>query len=117
MSILDDINGLITGVPAFIGYAASGQKLPYVASRPLLADDLEAAIAGNAIDWDFQFTIYCCAASVAASFNLAMMVMNQLQGQRVGGTTLAVSLGYDGALVEGHYESAVVVQLHQGVLV
>lgn len=117
MSIMNDIVGLITAAPSHIGYPPTGAKLPYALTRPLLADDLEAAVAGNAIDWDFQFTIYCCAASVEASFNLAMLVMQDLQGARVGDTTLATSLGYDGAQVEGHYESAVVVQLHQGVLV
>jgi hypothetical protein len=114
MSIFNDIDALVQSAPSFLGYAPTGQKLPYVVSRPLLTDDLELALAGNALDWDFQFTLYCCAASVEASYNLAMMVIADVHSKRVGGTTLSASMGYNGAQVEGHYESAVVVQLNQG---
>ena len=114
MSIYNDIIVLVTSAPAFVGNAPSGQKMPYVASSVLLIDDLELAINGQAIDWDFQFSLYCAAASVEASYNLAVMVCQDLQGKRVGGTTLSTSVGYNGAPVEGHYESQVTVQLNQG---
>lgn len=114
MSIFNDIDALVVSAPSHIGYAPTGAKVPYVVSRPLLVDDLSLAVNGDAIDWDFQFSLYCCAASVEASYNLAIMVMNDLQGQRVGGTTLTTSMGYIGAQVEGHYESQVTVQLNQG---
>lgn len=114
MSIFTDINGLVTAAPSHMGYAPTGAKLPYVVSRPLITDDLTLALAGNAIDWDLQYSLYCCGASVEASHNLALMVMSELQGQRVGNTTLSTSMGYDSAQVEGHYESQVTVQLNQG---
>lgn len=114
MSIYEDINALITVARAHLGYAPTGAKLPYVVSRPLLIDDLTLALDGSAIDWDLQYSLYCCGASVAASHNLALMVIQELHGQRVGGTTLSTSMGYDGAQVEGHYESQVTVQLNQG---
>lgn len=114
MSIFNDISGLITQVPSHTGEAPTNAELPYVVGRPLIVDDLAVAMAGNAIDWDFQFSLYCCAASVEASFNLALSVIGTLQGQRVGGTTLSASMGYVGARVEGHYESQVTVQLNQG---
>lgn len=114
MSIFNDIDALVVSAPSHVGYAPTGTQLPYVVSRPLLVDDLAVAVNGDAIDWDFQFSLYCCATSVEASFNLALMVMNDLQGQRVGGTTLSTSMGYTGAQVEGHYESQVTVQLNQG---
>jgi hypothetical protein len=114
MSIFNDITNLVTAAPATEGYPITGQALPYVVSRPLAASTLEEAICGDAIDWDFQFTLYCAAASVEASFNLAVLVMAELQGARVGGTTLSTSMGYSGAQVEGHYESQVTVQLNQG---
>jgi hypothetical protein len=118
-SFLGDINVLIEaiGVPVHSGYAPSGVALPYVVSRPLLVDTVtELAINGDAVDWDFNFSVYCCGASVEASFNLALAVIGTLQGARVRGTTLAASMGYNGAEVEGHYESQVTVQLNQGGL-
>lgn len=114
MSIFNDIAALVQAAPSHIGYAPSGARLPYVVSRPLLIDDVATALNGDAIDWDFQFSLYCCAASVEACFNLAVEVIAELQGQRVGGTTLSASMGYSGAQVEGHYESQVTVQLNQG---
>lgn len=114
MSILNEITALITAAPAIEGYPGTGQSPPYVASRPLLADDLELALNGDSLGWDLQFSLYCAAASVEASFNLAIAVMRDLQGKRVGGTTLTTSMGYAGAQVEGHYESQVTVQLNQG---
>lgn len=114
MSIFNEITELITVARCIEGYPGTKERLPYVVNRPLIVDDLTVALAGNAIDWDLQFSLYCCAASVEASFNLAMDVMNQLQGARAGGTTLTTSMGYTGAQVEGHYESQVTVQLNQG---
>lgn len=114
MSILNDITALVTVAPCIEGFPGTGQKGPYVANRPLLVDYPELAINGDALDWDFQFTLYCAAGSVEASYNLAVAVMAELQGQRVGGTTLTTSMGYSGAPVEGHYETQVTVQLNQG---
>lgn len=116
MSIYNDITDLVTVAPSHEGYPPTGAKVPYVVSRPLILDDLAVSVAGEAIDWDAQFTLYCCGGSVEASYNLAVAVMGELQGKRVGGTTLSTSMGYSGAQVEGHYESAVVVQLNQGVI-
>lgn len=115
MSILNDIDALIPG-NSHIGYAPTGAKLPYTVLRPLIVEDPEVALAGNAINWGVQFSIYCCGASVEASFNLAVSVIGTLQGQRVGSTTLSTSMGYNGAPVEGHYESQVTVQLNQGAI-
>jgi len=114
MSIFTDITDLITEVPTISGYPPTGAKLPYVVHRPLLVDDIELAISGDALGWDYQTSLYCCAASVEASFNLALAVIGTLQGKRVGNTTLSASMGYSGAPVEGHYESQVTVQLNQG---
>ena len=105
-------------VPVYIGYAPSGAQLPYLVMRPLIIDTVtDLALMGAAIDWDSQFSVYCCAASVEASFNLALAVIGTTQGARVQGTTLSASMGYNGAEVEGHYESQVTVQLNQGALV
>ena len=114
MSLFSDITALVTQVPVYPGYPPTGAQLPYVVHRPLLVDDLELALSGDAIDWDYQTTLYCCAASVEASINLALAVAGTLQGQRVGGTTLSTSIGYSGAPIEGNYESQVTVQLNQG---
>lgn len=115
MSIFNEIDALITA-DSHIGYAPTGAQPPYVVSRPLLLDDINLAIAGNDIAWDAQFSIYCVGASVEASYNLAVQTMQDLQGKRVGGTTLTTSMGYTGAQVEGLYESQVTVQLNQGGL-
>lgn len=114
MSIIEDINALVTQAPAHTGYAPTGAKLPYVVQRPVVVDGDDPALAGNRISWDWQTSLYCCGASVEASFNLALAVCVALQGARVGGTTLNASIGYIGAPVEGHYESQVTVQLNQG---
>lgn len=112
---MSDITTLLTGtITCYDGYAPTGAKPPYVVNRPLVIDHVNLAIAGNAIDWDHQFTLYCCAGSVEASLNLAKAVIAKLQGARVEGSTLAASMGYSGALVEGQYESQVTVQTHQG---
>ena len=115
MSILTDITALVAAAPAHVGYAPTGAKLPYVVSRPLLFDDaLERALSGDPVAWDTQYSLYCCGASVEACFNLAVMVMQELDGKPLAGTTLSTSMGYVGAQVEGHYESQVTVQLNQG---
>lgn len=115
MSILNDINALITVVPAYVGYAPTGTELPYVVTRPLdIGRDTDLNLDGSVVDWNTQVSVFCCAAGVEASFNLALAVMGTLQGARVQGTALATSMGYNGAEVEGHYESQVTVQLNQG---
>src|SRR5690606_17447293 len=107
---MSDITDLIETAPAHDGYPPTGAKLPYVINRPMIIDVDVLAMCGDSIDWDYQFGLYCCGGSVEASFNLATAVMGELQGARVGGTTLSTSLGYVGAEVEGHYETQVTVQ-------
>lgn len=115
MSILNDIDTLITQVPSYIGYAPTGAVLPYVVIRPLdVGRDTDLALDGSTVGWNVQSSVYACAASVEASFNLALAVIGTLQGARVRGTTLSASMGYNGAEVEGHYESQVTAQLAQG---
>lgn len=116
MSIFNDIDALITA-ESYMGYADTGAQVPYVVSRPLLIDDTDGrAVNGDLIARDDRFSVYCCGASVEASYNLALDTMRDLDGKRVGGTTLSTSMSYIGAQVEGHYETAVVVQLNQGGL-
>jgi hypothetical protein len=119
-SFLGDVNALAeqVGVAVYPGFAPTGAKLPYIVSRPLdVGRDDEDAINGDAIDWTVQISLYCAAASVEASFNLALALIGTLQGARMRGTTLAASMGYNGAPVEGHYESQVTAFLNQGALV
>jgi hypothetical protein len=113
---MSDITLALTdvGVPTYEGYAPSGAALPYVVQRPLLVDYVNLAVTGDAVDWSLQFTVYCCGASVSASFNIALAVMQRLHGQVVGGSVIAASMGYSGAQVEGHYESQVTIQINQG---
>lgn len=116
-SFLHDITVQLApiGVSNFEGYPATGAGLPYTVTRPLdVGTDNELALNGDAVDWNFQFSVYACGASVEASFNLALAVIKTLQGAWVRGTTLSASMGYNGAEVEGHYESQVTVQLNQG---
>jgi hypothetical protein len=116
MSVSEDIMTIATeaGHPVFDGYAHTGATLPYTVHRPLLVTPEGVAISGDALGWDFQHSLYACAGSAEASFNLALMLMQGLQGRYVGGTTLSVSMGYSGAQIEGHYESQLTVQLNQG---
>lgn len=114
MSNLDELLALLTEVSTFSGYAVTGARLPYVTGRALYLDPGEPALDGSAVAWDDQYSLYCSGASVEAADNLARYVMRTLQGARVGGTTVSTSMGYSGAVVEGHYESQVTAQLHQG---
>lgn len=104
------------GVPVYSGYPDSRAMLPYIVHRPLLMDVPDTAICGNAISWDSQQAVYCCGESVDATNNLSLLVIGALQGRRSGGSTLATSMGYSGAIVDGHYESQVTVQSYQGGL-
>lgn len=116
MSIFNDIQAVAqaANLTVYPGYAPTGATLPYTVHRPLVLNDDVVALAGNAVLWDHQTTLYACGASVEASYNLAVELIRALQGARVGGTTLSTSMGYTGAQVEGHYESQVTVQLNQG---
>ncbi|QDH92740.1 tail terminator [Microbacterium phage Sinatra] len=113
---MSDITSLLdaAGVPSVTGYAATKAALPYVVARPLTTLYGEMALNGSALSWDTQFALYCAAGSVEASHNLATDVVRILHGVRVGDSTLAASLGYVGAQVEGHYETQVTIQTDQG---
>lgn len=100
--------------PTHPGYAPTGAHVPYNVVRPLVINPESLALDGSAIDWDFQYSVYCCGASVEASFNLARLVIMATHGKPLAGTTLSASMGYVGAQVEGHYESQVTIQLNQG---
>lgn len=116
MSAIQDIDTLLgaAGVATYIGYAPTGARVPYAVIRPLFLGGEVLALTGEVLDWDDQTSVYCCGASVEACFNLGVIVMKTLQAARSGGTTLNTSMGYNGAPVEGHYESQVTVQLNQG---
>lgn len=111
---MSQVTALLGDIQYFQGYAATGAQPPYVVNRPLVIDHEDLALDGNPIGWDFQFSLYCAGESVEASFNLALLAMGRLQGQRVGDSTLDTSMGYIGAQVEGHYESQLTVQIYQG---
>lgn len=104
------------GLTVFDGYASTGSTPPYVVSRPMILDTDDLALCGHALDWDFSFSLYCVGASVEASYNLALRLIQALQGQRVGDSTLSCSMGYSGAQVESRYETQVTVQINQGAL-
>lgn len=103
-------------ITSYSGYPATQARLPYVVARPLLLDPMDVAVDGTTYSWDYSFSLYCCGGSVEASFNLSKLVVSQLSGQYVGGSTLAARVGYVGAAVEGHYESQVTIEITQGVV-
>lgn len=115
MSALTDLTALVAAAPAYVGQAPTGSEAPYVVSAPLVYQDgAPRALSGDSMGWDTQFSLYCAGASVEASFNLALMVMRDLDGKRLGGSTITTSVGYTGAPVEGHYETQVTAQINQG---
>lgn len=116
MAAYEEIGALVsgTGVALFSGYAPTGTEPPYAVHRPLYIDPEEVAVAGDIIAFDYQTSLYCCGASVDASFNMALLLMRTLNTARVDGSTLTTSMGYIGAQVEGHYETQVTVQLNTG---
>jgi hypothetical protein len=116
MTIINDIEIILDPLNSFIGSARTGTEPPYVVIRPLFlgtAEDAEA-LSGDALGWDQQISVYCCGASVEASYNLALSVMALCQAKRAGGYVMGTSMGYVGAAVEGHYESQVTIQMNQG---
>lgn len=102
------------GDPVYIGYPPTGATLPYVVVRPYLVDLPVLTVTGHALVRDEQQAIYCCGASVDASYNLAQLVMQTLQGARVGGGVVDTSMGYVGAAIEGRYETQVTAQAYEG---
>jgi hypothetical protein len=116
VSAFTEITALVEAADLTIypGYAVTGAPLPYTVHRPLIFGEADVSVAGVALDWDYQSSLYACAESVEASFNLAVLLMQALSGARVSGSTLSTSMGYSGAQVEGHYECQVTVQLNQG---
>lgn len=116
MTVFEEITEVAEAANLIVhkGYAPTWAGLPYTVHRPLTLDPEALAISGNALGWNSQTVLYACAESVEASFNLALELMRALQGARVANTTLSTSMGYVGAMVEGHYESSVTVQLNQG---
>lgn len=114
MSLLDDLATLVTAAPVHKGYAATGALPPYVVLRPVAMLPEPGTLDGRTPAWDSSFGAYCVGGSVEASYNLALLVMSQLDGKRAGGTALATSLGYVGAEVEGSYETQVTAQLKLG---
>ncbi|QBZ73205.1 tail terminator [Microbacterium phage Theresita] len=111
-SIREAVEGL--GLVAYTGYPSSNSRAPYVVVRPMIVDTENIAINGATIDWDHQYGLYCVGGSVEASFNLAKAVVQGLDGERMGDSTLSPSIGYVGAQVEGNYETQVTVQSTQG---
>jgi hypothetical protein len=116
---LEDVTNLLDSLdcPSYEGYAPTGARVPYVVARPQIMDHEElVAITGDAVAWNNEMYLYACGGSVSASYNLAVQVMGILQGARLEGSTLDTTMGYAGASVEGHYESQITVQKHQGGL-
>lgn len=118
MSILDDIKDLAaaSSLTVHTGYAPTNAHVPYTVQRPIIMEEPEVAISGDGLDWGTQIGLYACGGSVESSYNLALSLMQALQGKRAQGTTLSTSMGYVGAEVAGHYETQVTVQLTQGAL-
>lgn len=114
LEALKEAIALATGTAAYSGYADTGAQVPYSVVRPGTHTP-DVAIAGNALEWDTSFLVYCCGASIEACYNLAKLVLS-LQGTMVDGHALSCSLGYVGAQVESHYETAVTIQFNQGAL-
>lgn len=104
------ITTALTGLdePVYVGYPPTGAVLPYAVVRPYLVDVSDSSITGLAITWNYQQAIYCCGASTEASYNLAKLVMQTLQGR------MATTMNYSGAAIEGRYESLVVAQAYEG---
>lgn len=115
---MSQITSHLTNVDAegFTGYADTGARAPYYVIRPMITNPGDLSLCGQSLGWDFQFGVYCCGSSVEASFNIAVAVMQALQGTRVGDSTLSCTMGYVGSLQESHYETQVTVQINQGAL-
>lgn len=104
------------GVPVHAGYAATGAKVPYVVVRPMTLDPLQESVGGPAMVWDTRYALYAVAGSVTASYNLALALMQAINGSRVNGSYVSAILGYVGALTEGAYETQVTTLSMEGSL-
>jgi len=104
------------GVPCYDGYAATGAKLPYLVVRPMTTDPDDFTVCGGATTWTDRVGVYCCAASVAASANLARDVAGELVGKNLGSGVAHTSVAYYGNELEGQYESLVTVTTTEGAL-
>lgn len=104
------------GVPVYNGYAATAARVPYVVVRPMTLDPLQESVGGPAMVWDTRYALYAVAGSVAASYNLAVSLLQVLNGARISGSYMSASLGYVGALTEGAYETQVTTLSMKGSL-
>lgn len=115
MNMSDIISAIeASGITVYDGEAATGARLPYIVVRPLNLGAEDLALSGGSMAWNNEFTAYCCGAGHTASFNVAKLLIQAVQGMHVGDSTLSTTLGYVGARVEGNYETQVTIQVHQG---
>lgn len=103
-----------SGITVYDGEAATGAQLPYIVVRPLDLSTEDLALSGGSMAWNNEFAAYCCGAGSTASFNVAKLLIQAVQGVHVGDSTLSTTLGYVGARIEGNYETQVTIQVHQG---
>lgn len=107
-------SSVVPDMDVYSGYPATSALPPYVTLKPLTMTPTDIAICGDATAWDSQFTASCTARSAEAADNLARDLAQSLQGRPLAGCTLACSVAYSGALVEGLYESLVTIQINEG---
>lgn len=115
--MLDSIAQLLRPIaPVYVGYAESMADLPYIVIRPLYLSPTDNSVCGGAVAWDEQVSVYCCASSVQASYNLCKLVIEAIDGKMVDGHVASAYAGYADSLIEGHYESNVTITIMRGEL-
>src|SRR5699024_4543907 len=113
--VVDALQGSVD-VPCYAGYAATGAKLPYLVVRPISTDPDGHTVQGSVTTWTDVLGVYCCAAGVVASSNLARDAAGQLVGKKLGSGVASASVAYYGNALEGQYESLVTVTTIEGAL-
>ena len=101
-------------VTVYSGYAFTEATAPYIVVRPLAFIPDTLTLSGTPFASAESFSVYCCGASVEASFNLALSVMSVIADQRIGGYVPVMRINYTGAEVQGLYETNLEITMETG---
>jgi len=109
---------LISEFPVYSGYAPTNAVPPYGVLRPISysSTDIGRPVSGRQWTMDVSIGLYCVAGSAAASLNMALDALTVLDGHNFAGTQLLCQLMYNGAFIDGRYETLVTINYTEGVI-
>lgn len=102
--------------PVYIGYVQTQALSPYFVVRDRSASAMERALTGGGVSYEATADVYCCAETMEASRNLALLALRATDGRLTAGGVLEVSAEYGGEPATGLYEHHLTVRVVAGGL-